>query len=309
MSRSDLKPMLGTSVPRASLEEQFRVRKFLASFKLDGIRALVKDGVVLSRSLKPIPNQHVQKLFGKPELEGFDGELIVGDSNAKDVFRKTTSGVMSPDGEPDVYYHVFDLWNMQTTPFHDRVAKYTQRIRSKCTPVVMGGEPSRVLAVVQYKVETPADVNKMFDAALSTGFEGLIVRNTLGMYKYGRSTISEGGLLKMKPFVDAEAKVVGFVELQHNENEAFTNELGRTARSTAKAGKVAGGTLGALVCETPEGVQFEIGTGFDAAERLQIWNNQKVFMGRLAKYKSLVIGVKDKPRHAVFLGFRDRKDT
>jgi len=31
--------------------------------------------------------------------------------------------------------------------------------------------------------------------------------------------------------------------------------------------------------------------------------------GSLVKYKSLIIGVKDKPRHAVFLGFRDRRDT
>ena len=45
----------------------------LASPKLDGIRAYVKDGVVLSRQNKPIPNDHVQSLFSK--YEHFDGEL------------------------------------------------------------------------------------------------------------------------------------------------------------------------------------------------------------------------------------------
>jgi DNA ligase-1 len=44
----------------------------LASAKIDGVRALVKDGKVLSRSLKPIPNRHVQEMFGS--LEGADGE-------------------------------------------------------------------------------------------------------------------------------------------------------------------------------------------------------------------------------------------
>ena len=49
------------------------------STKFDGVRALVIDGIVYSRSMKPIRNKHVQKLFGKPEYNGFDG---VGDFNA-----------------------------------------------------------------------------------------------------------------------------------------------------------------------------------------------------------------------------------
>ena len=56
--------------------------------KFDGVRALVIDSVVYSRSMKPIRNEYVQKLFGKPEYNGFDGELIVGDIYAKDVFQK-----------------------------------------------------------------------------------------------------------------------------------------------------------------------------------------------------------------------------
>ena len=50
----------------------------LASAKLDGVRPVVRDGVVFSRSNKPIPNAYVQKLFNKHTH--FDGELIVRDS-------------------------------------------------------------------------------------------------------------------------------------------------------------------------------------------------------------------------------------
>ena len=78
----------------------------LASPKLDGVRAIVRDGVVLSRALKPIPNKNVQKRFS--HLEHFDGELIVGASNDPDVLRATTSGVMRVDGDPEVSFHVFD---------------------------------------------------------------------------------------------------------------------------------------------------------------------------------------------------------
>lgn len=293
-----LKPMLGTSIDREVLIAYLKTKSLLASFKLDGIRALVRDGVVLSRSLKPIPNRHVQELFGNDFHEGFDGELIVGEPNVHDVFRTTTSGVMSEDGQPPVKFYVFDLWNMPTTPFHDRIARVSQRARE-----------AFITPVAQYEVNTIDDVDTTLNNALGQGFEGLVLRNPLGLYKYGRSTAREAGLLKLKPYVDAEAEVIGAVELMHNENEAFTNELGRTARSYSKAGKVPGNMLGALVCRTPEGVEFEIGTGFALAERQDLWVNRQSLVGRLVKYKSLIIGVKDKPRHAVFLGFRDRRDT
>ena len=91
------------------------------STKFDGVRALVIDGVVYSRSMKPIRNNHVQKLFGKPEYNGFDGELVVGDIYAKDVFQKTTSGVMSKDGCPDVKFYVFDIFTNNTETYKERL--------------------------------------------------------------------------------------------------------------------------------------------------------------------------------------------
>ena len=69
-----VKPLLACEVPLDEIS--FPV---YASTKLDGVRALVIDGVVYSRSLKPIRNKHVQKLFGKKEYEGLDGELVVED--------------------------------------------------------------------------------------------------------------------------------------------------------------------------------------------------------------------------------------
>ena len=87
-----VKSLLSCEVPM----DEIRLPVFVSK-KADGIRCLVIDSVVYSRSLKPIRNKHVQQLFGKPEYNGMDGELVVGDIYAKDVFQKTTSGVMSAD--------------------------------------------------------------------------------------------------------------------------------------------------------------------------------------------------------------------
>lgn len=294
-----MKPMLGTSITRKELETTLARGALLASTKLDGIRALVRDGVVLSRSLKPIPNPTVQRLFGCDHYEGFDGELICGEPNAPDVFRATTHGVMSETGVPDVRYYVFDLWNRPNTPLHDRAAQVRQRVHSEFR--------DRALVLVnQTTVRTLDEVDKRFVQVLAEGYEGLILRNPFSLYKFGRSTVRDAGLLKMKPFVDAEAVVIGKTELMHNDNEAFKNELGRTARSHAKAGKRGGDTLGTLVCQTPEGVVFEIGTGFTAEQRKEYWLTDVV--GMIAKYKYLNVGIKDKPRSPVFLGWRDKRD-
>ncbi len=74
----------------------------LASKKLDGVRCLVQDGVLVSRTLKPIPNKFVQAKFkGLPE--GTDGELIVGDPRDPEAYRRTVSVVMSDDKRLDFY--------------------------------------------------------------------------------------------------------------------------------------------------------------------------------------------------------------
>ena len=69
----------------------------------------------------------------------------------------------------------------------------------------------------------------------SKGGEGLILRNPDGMYKYGRSTPKEQLSIKLKFFEQDEFEVVGFEERYTNTNEATTNELGYTSRSSHKS--------------------------------------------------------------------------
>ena len=266
----------------------------LASAKLDGVRAYVKDGIVYSRKNKPIPNAHVQKLFS--HLEHHDGELIVGSATSKTCYRDTMSGVMSRSGEPNVFFHVFD----HVECLEDRYAQRASRIRWKGL--------AGVKLVEQHPIKTGPDLYKLEQKMLDLGYEGLILRSPDAPYKLGRSTVNEGYLLKMKRFVDAEAVVIGFEERLHNGNEATVDETGRTKRSSHKANKTGRGDLGALLLRNSEGVEFSCGTGFTDSERGEIWANQARYLGQLAKYKYFPVGVKDAPRHPVFLGWRDRRD-
>ena len=270
----------------------------LASPKLDGVRALIIDGVVMSRSLKPIPNQHVQKLFGRQELNGLDGELIVGKPTDPDAYRNTTSGVMSIEGEPDVTFHVFDDFH-ESGGFQRRLHTAMRRVKKQ-----------KAVVHVQHAIVNDEDeLNSLEQQVLADGYEGVMLRSIDGPYKHGRSTEKEGWLLKLKRFADSEAKIVGFQELMHNANEAKTNELGQKERSSKKAGLVGKGCLGAIaVQDLKTGVEFDIGTGFTQADREIYWATQKDLVGAVVKYKYFPGGVKDKPRFPVFLGFRDLID-
>lgn len=266
----------------------------LASPKLDGIRAYVKDGVVLSRQNKPIPNDHVQSLFSK--YEHYDGELIVGSPTDPMCFRNTMSGVMSEEGEPDVTFYVFDHLGDGSVPYHVRLG------------VINAHRFEAVSALKQTYLESHSALKQYEALTLGLGYEGVILRCPNAPYKQGRSTVREGYLLKVKTFLDDEATVVRFEERMHNTNEATVSETGRTKRSSHQAGKVGRGDLGALVVSW-KGQVFSIGTGFTDAERQHIWDNQNKYLGALVKFKYFPVGGYEAPRHPVFAGFRDRRDV
>lgn len=294
MKTKTFKPMLACNAELNKL-----IYPLMASPKLDGVRCCIVDGKVLSRTLKPIPNTYVQGRLSNDMFEGFDGELIVGSPTSKTCYRDTVSGVMRLDGTPNFTYYVFDLHNLDAS-FQERFAELRRAF----------DDAYHIRRLPHVIVEDEAELLTYEEQQITEGYEGVILRSMNAPYKFGRSTVKEGYMLKVKRFVDNEAEIIGFEEEMFNGNEATTNELGRTKRSSHAAGKVGKGTLGAfLVRDATTGVEFSVGTGLTADERAVCWKDRHALVGELIKYKSFEVGVKDKPRHPVFLGFRDRSDT
>lgn len=293
-----MKPMLAATLEdMTALESMFPV---IVQPKLDGIRALIVDGIVMSRTLKPIPNRYIQaKLMG---LGNFDGELIVGNPNDTDVFNKTMEGVMSRDGKPDFTYVVFDSWDRQ-----DSYTKWEMDAQHRQKLVFDDRAHCQLI-----KSESVSSLDEYLTAEehfVSLGYEGIMIRGWESKYKFGRSTVKEGHLLKAKRFYDAEAIVIGLEELMRNQNEKITNALGQAERSTKKDGLVPGGMLGRLICRMPNGHEFGIGSGFDVATRKMIWENPLSHVGKVVTYKFQGIGSQGSPRFPVFKGFRDPIDV
>ena len=274
------------------------------SAKLDGIRAVIRDGVVYSRNLKRIPNEYVQLLFGQDKYNGFDGELIVGKSNAENVYNVTVSGVMSEDGEPDVRFWVFDDADETNSDM-----PYRLRLQNVQRRLVNAVPADRVHVMPQNVVDNEHTLLSFEKALVEDGYEGVMVRSMNGKYKHGRSTNREQNIFKLKRFTDGEAEILDFEELFKNMNDKQVNELGNSFRSSHKDNMVPMDTLGALVVrDIKTGIEFNIGSGYTQEVRDYIWANQHAYLGKLAKYKHFEIGVKDKPRFPVFIGMRDPID-
>lgn len=293
----------------------------LASPKLDGVRAYVdQTGTLVTRSLKPVPNPTLQALYGRPQLVGLDGELILGPATDQDVFRKTTSEVMSktPERPEQVSFFVFDDVNVAQAPFcsrlktaHRRVAALNGRIYAtrSLSGRAYATRPRPALVPVHHQpVASPTHLRQYLERCLSDGYEGVIVRDPQGIYKFGRSTLREGLMLKLKKWRDAEAVVIGLDEQEANENAPTINAQGLTERSSHKAGKRKKGTLGALIVNSPEFGQLKIGTGFTQADRQQIWDNAGQYVGKTVRFRFFDYGIKTAPRFPVFAGWRDARD-
>ena len=268
-----------------------------ATPKLDGIRSLMIDGHLVSRTFKPIRNTHIRTTLEAILPDNIDGELMSG-TNFQDV----TSAVMRESGTPEFSYYAFDYVKDELTkPYMERMADLQAWFDEN--------QPANVTLVLPMVIDNVDELNAFEAKCLEGGFEGVMVRSVDGPYKQGRGTVREGYLLKIKQFTDAEAEIIGFEEKQHNNNPAEKDAFGRTKRSQHQENKVGAGVLGKFVCrDLTTGIEFGCGTGFDDVQRAEYWDDRENLVGKLIKYKSFSIGVKEAPRHPVFLGFRDKDD-
>ncbi|WP_295009449.1 DNA ligase [uncultured Dechloromonas sp.] len=213
--------ILLASVYRAQVD----VTQYLVSEKLDGVRALWDGKSLRFRSGKPI---HAPAWFvaGLPQ-QALDGELWMGRGSFEQL-----SGTVRKETPVDaewrqVRYMIFELpWAPGS--FRERV----DQIRL----LVSRANVSWLQQVEQFGVADDAGLRQQLAAVVAAGGEGLILHRADALYETGRSDT----LLKLKPWLDADAEVVGH-----------------------RAGKGRHvGRLGALLVRTPEGKTFLLGTGF-----------------------------------------------
>lgn len=283
----------------------------LAQPKPDGVRGLMPTDFLVGRSLKLFDNKYINQSdrINHPALRGMDGELFVGnDPTSSSLCRDTTSALTTIEGKPEISWMVFDICSlgMADVPYERRYAMLSSHIDN-----LRHNYGLLHIHVIEQRLVKNMDEFLEYDAEnLERGFEGTIGRNPLGKYKHGRSGIRNQELLKLKQYVDDDARILRFEEAMTNNNEAQINELGYTFRTSHKENKVGSGMVGAVwVEDLKTGKEVKLGPGcLTHAERIKMWQQPELFIGKYCKYKHFPHGVKDKSRHPTFLDWRSAVD-
>lgn len=286
--------------------------------KIDGVRAANFTGKLVGRSLEPHGNKRVNHFFSHANFLGMDGEMAGAVATHPDLCRLTTSVMNSYEGPMVERWHVFDYVTEQNTdaPYIQRLGQLVGIVSS--LPVPQGVLVSMVKTVRCDTVQQLLYCDEYFSRM---GYEGSIIRDPWGLYKHGRSTVREGGLLRLKQFIDAEAEVVAIIEGETNNNEAQLDARGLTKRSTHKANMQKNATIGALLCKVlnevsyngsvlfKKGQEIKVGAGrMPHDERALYFQRPEKILGGIIKFKTFPTGVKDKPRFPTFQSVRMKSD-
>lgn len=230
--------------------------KYWVSEKYDGIRAYWNGSELVTRNgnAVPAPGWFTANLPDVP----LDGELWTGRGQFEALARTVRDVIPDEDGWRAVRYMVFDL------PAHP--GTFDQRLAALGKLHLVA--PAEV--VTQFRVADRDSLERKLREIVDAGGEGLMLHHGDSYYVAGRSD----DLLKLKPTLDAEARVVGHLPGK---------------------GKYEG-MMGALRVERPDGLQFLLGTGFSDEQR-----RNPPAIGSWVTYSFTSLTAKGQPRFARFV--------
>ncbi|MFW6026453.1 MAG: hypothetical protein ACOCRX_08930 [Candidatus Woesearchaeota archaeon] len=285
------------------------------SKKLDGIRLIVGPDwdYVVSRTLKPIRNKIIQERL-KPLVEYcknkniyFDGE-ICSENLTYDEIKSCVMNENKQDIPECLVYNIFDLCDMENTPFYKRHEELTYEH-------IPNLDNKYIDIVTQHtlKNKTVDEIMKITKEFIEQGYEGAILKNLNSYYKFGRYTIKENMGYKIKEFHTSDAKIIDVFERMKvkDSSEKSVNELGYSVTSKKKDDREGSGQIGGFWVESDEFEDF-----FKVPvkkctekEREDMWKKKDFYIGEWIEFTYQKEGsTKKAPRIPCFYRFRESKD-
>ncbi len=313
--------------PNDTIEPEEISYPMIGSYKLDGIRCIFKDGLMLSRSLKLIPNKQLQEKFKfMRKLSKSTGLIYDGELYSEELtFQKITHFVMTKDltDEKTKKKLQRELKNGKKTgklkdwldlPFHLHFKMFDVFNRKKPNQPYSERLPRLNIHPAVYSVAVKMIFNadqatKYYKEALVWGHEGIMLRHSDSLYKFGRYTIKSGDGYKFKPYETFDARIIDVFQATRVDPNAErkTNELGRSVTSKKIGDRIPIPMAAGFIVNYKEH-QVKVVLAMNETEKRDVWNNRKSYRGLWIEYKGMLVGSKDVPRHPVFIRFRTDKD-
>lgn len=241
------------------ITEEFNVADYWISEKLDGVRGYWDGKQLFTRQGNLI---HTPTWFTKNwPLTALDGELWSQRNSFQDIVSCVKRKNINEQCWQHLRFMVFDL--------PDNKDNFTARIQAMKNLLLHS--PSPFLAMIkQYRLSTNKALYDELNKVVADNGEGLMLHHQHAFYLRGRNK----GLMKLKQYQDAEAKVI-----QHFNGKGKYQNM-----------------LGAMLVENEQGIQFKIGSGFSDEQR-----KDPAPIGSIITYKYVGKTQRGVPRFASFL--------
>jgi DNA ligase 1 len=329
-------PML---FPNDAVGYEVITKPMMASYKLDGMRCLFKDGEMLSRQWKPIANKQLNDRFEcmkkltKINNAIYDGELYSSEMTFTELMHYCRTEDLGKEPLPDsIKYYIFDVVPEQPAiPEElDEEMKKMLTIDMRAimryyymTGIALWDEKDRLRIPIntnkenfpyvedlkQVIVSTPEEARRMFEEAIALGFEGLILKDPNSLYKYGRITTKSGDGYKFKPYQTWDAKIIGVEQATEVDPKAEKKitELGYSKTSRKKGDRIPIEKASAFRVMY-EDKELKVSIAMTDEEKEKVWREKDSYIGKYIEYKGMLVGSKDVPRHPVYVRMRPDKD-
>jgi len=242
--------------------------------KLDGTRCVGMPGNGLfSRLRKSFPHmEHIlSELHQLPPEIILDGELYSSTLTFQEIVglvKKETLRDGDAEKQRQIQFHVYDI--ITDMPFHNRLANLKHLFqRHKFQHLVL---------VPTEMCESEEKMKEKHAAYVLSGYEGIMLRTKLGVYKHSRSV----DLLKYKEFLDDEYEVVGFEQGQGLEEGCVI-----------------------WVCKTAEEKTFHCRPRGSRESRSELFQNGADYIGKKLTVRFQELTDERIPRFPVGIAFRD----
>lgn len=231
--------------------------------KRDGYRCVYKDGTLYTRYGKLFKNRNLSRVFAgldKAAQYVLDGELYMhGEPLEKHTEILNAHEAPIP---PTMKFYVFDVipladWEKQTysRPYKDRI----RDVRVVCNSLI--AEPKRIIDVHTEEIQSASEAIEKYKYYLTNGYEGAMLRDRDGLYRWKRVTINSGELIKLKPKETVDVKVDKIFE----------------GKGEFK------GMAGGFDFTTDNGTTCSVGSGFTLVDRKAMAQNPDRFLGKTAE--------------------------
>ncbi|EOI0503329.1 DNA ligase [Campylobacter coli] len=243
---------------------------YLMSEKLDGVRGIWEAGKFKTRQDNPI---HTPSYFtyNFPSFK-LDGELWIARAKFDEVSALIRSDNLDSSLWKSVTYNVFDVPNACE---EFKLTPCTLSNRLKVLERYLQQNPNPYIKIIkQVPIKDQEYLKEFYKDIVFNKGEGVVIRKDFAPYEKGRSK----NALKLKPYEDAECKVI-----------AYTEGKGKFQ-----------GKIGTLLCQMPNDRVIKIGSGLKDKDRE---NPPKI--GSIITYKFNGLTKNSLPRFPVFLHIRD----